>query len=195
MNTPSHLIMTAALRKRLRPTPIPRGAFLLGAIMPDLPFWLLSIGGGVYFRYWLGWERDAAARHMFDTLYFSDPGWIIAHNALHAPLVLLAGIGLLWRFRRRIDSPLRVLYWFLIACLVHSVVDIFTHVNDGPLLLFPFEWTLRFRSAVSYWDPQYYGREFGVFELVFDLVLLAYLVVPSLIRRWRGRVRRPAAQA
>lgn len=187
--------MTAALRKSLRPTPIPRGAFLLGSVMPDFPFWLLSIGAGLYFRYWMGWSGEAAARHMFDTLYFFDPGWMAAYNILHAPLVLLGGIGLLWHARRRIGSPLRSLYWFLIACLLHAVVDIFTHVNDGPLLLFPFEWTLRFRSPVSYWDPQYYGREFGIFELIFDLVLLAYLFVPPLIRRVRGHEQRPASRA
>ncbi len=57
MNTPSHLIMTAALRTRLRPLPIPRGAFLLGAVLPDVPLWLLSVGGGLYFRYGREWRR------------------------------------------------------------------------------------------------------------------------------------------
>jgi len=177
--------MTAALRKRLRPLPIPQRAFLLGSVMPDIPFWLLSIGGGLYFRYGLGWSGEAAARHMFDTLYFYNPGWIAAYNVLHAPMLLGIFLLLLWPFRQRLDSPLRWLFWFVMACLFHSVVDIFTHVNDGPLLFFPFEWTIRFHSPISYWDPAYYGREFARFELALNLVLLLYLVVSPLRRRYR----------
>ncbi len=188
LNTPSHLIMTAALRKRIRSQPIPRGAFLLGSVMPDIPFWLLSIGGGIFYRYWLGWSREAAARHMFDTLYFFDPGWIALYNILHAPLLLGAALFALWRFRQRLDSPWRWLYWFLSACLFHSVVDIFTHVNDGPLLFFPLEWTIRFHSPVSYWDPAHFGRQFAMFELALDLALLLYLVFPLI----RQRIRRSA---
>ncbi len=191
MNTPSHLIMTAALRKRLRPLPIPRGAFLLGAVLPDVPLWLLSVGGGLYFRYGRGWSTEAVARHMFGTLYFEDPRWIAAHNLLHSPTLLTLMLFVLWRFRQRIDSPLRSLYWFLTACMLHTSVDILTHVDDGPLLFFPFEWTIRFHSPISYWDPAHHGRAFMFVELALDLALLLYLVVPPLQRRLRHHSGRP----
>lgn len=51
--------------------------------------------------------------------------------------------------------------------------------------LFPFEWSVRFQSPVSYWDPRFFGREFTVFELLLDLVLLLYLFGPGLWRRLR----------
>jgi hypothetical protein len=68
----------------------------------------------------------------------------------------------------------------------NSGIDILTHVNDGPLLFFPFDWTVRFHSPVSYWDSAHYGREFGVCALALDLVCLGYL---GGVRFWGWFVR------
>ena len=54
MNTPSHLIINAALRKRVTangPLQIPGSAFLLGAVLPDVPLTLLWIGSYLFERY------------------------------------------------------------------------------------------------------------------------------------------------
>jgi membrane-bound metal-dependent hydrolase YbcI (DUF457 family) len=193
MNTPSHFLITAALDKVLPRVPIVKSAFLLGSVAPDLPLWLLSIAGIVYYRFILGWNAATTANWMFDHLYFHHPVWIALHNFLHAPLILLIGLALVWRTRRNIGSRSRWLFWFLLACGLHSMIDIFTHVDDGPLLLFPFDWTTRFHSPISYWDDRYYGREFQRFEIGLNLVLLLYLMGPRvtrfLCRRRRSAVR------
>ena len=87
MNTPSHFLMTAALRKAAPGTGIVTGAFLLGSVAPDIPLYLLSLGGIVYFHLALGWPMSDTAQHMYDNLYFNDLGWIGFHNVIHAPLV------------------------------------------------------------------------------------------------------------
>ncbi|NJL87183.1 MAG: hypothetical protein HC886_16360 [Leptolyngbyaceae cyanobacterium SM1_1_3] len=190
MNTPSHFLMTAALEQAKPRIPIAKSAFLLGSVAPDLPLWLLSIGGMIYYRYFLGWSSSDAFRYMFDELFFHHPLWIIGHNFLHAPLVLLAGIALVWRSRRNIDSRSRWLFWFLVACLLHCGVDILTHVNDGPLIFFPLDWQTRFHSAVSYWDDRYHAQQFQIFEQTANLIFLLYLTAPHLqhvrrsFRRW-----------
>jgi membrane-bound metal-dependent hydrolase YbcI (DUF457 family) len=176
MQTPSHFLMSAALDKVLHRIPIAKAGFLWGSIAPDIALWVLSIGGIVYYHLMLGWSREQAASLMFDKLFFQHPLWIISHNLLHAPLVLLLGLGLAWRFSHH------GLFWFFLACLLHSVVDILTHVDDGPLLFFPFNWTFRFRSAISYYDPRYYGREFNLFENGLNLFFLVYLLFPPLSR-------------
>lgn len=186
MNTPSHFLMTAALEKALPRIPIVKTAFLLGSVAPDIPLWLLSIGGLVYYHWILGWSEADTFRLMFDQLYFHHPLWVISHNFLHAPIVLLAGLGIVWRSRRNIQSRSRWLFWFLLACLLHTSVDIVTHRDDGPLLFFPFDWTTRFISPVSYWDERYYGQEFQIFELSLNLFFLLYLLSP-LIQRWLRR--------
>ncbi len=185
MNTPSHLIINAALSKALHRVPMQRSAFLFGAVMPDIPFFLLTIGGFIYYRFIQGQEVSVIMAYMFNQLYFHDPLWISAHNLLHSPTLLLLGLAALWRFRDRSDSRLRWGFWFLAGCLVHTALDIPTHVNDGPLLFFPFEWTLRFTSPVSYWDDTYFGREFAIFEMALNGVLLLYLFAPMLWRLMR----------
>ncbi len=182
MNTPSHFLITAGLEKFLVRVPIVKSAFLFGSVAPDLPLWFLSIGGIVYYRYILGWSASETATLMFDKLYFQNPFWIATHNFLHSPLILLTGLAVVWRKRRNIGSRSRWLFWFLLACLGHSIIDILTHVDDGPLLLFPLDWTTRFRSAVSYWDNRYYGQEFQQFEIGLNLILLIYLVGSRLVR-------------
>ena len=191
MNTPSHFIMTAALRKRYRRAPIPTFAFLLGSVAPDIPLFLLSIGSAFYYRFIVGLSPERTFRHMYDTMYFENPGWIAGHNLLHAPVLLLAALAVLWPYHRNPGGSGRPLFWFLVACLFHSAVDIATHVDDGPLLFFPFDWTTRFHSPVSYWDRRYYGVQFAIFELTLDLVLLIYLLRGPLLRWIRRRRSRP----
>ena len=181
MNTPSHFLIGAAIAKFSR-HPVVTSAFLLGSIAPDIPLYLLSIGG--YFHYTgNGMSTAETFRYMFDDLFFTDPVWISLHNGLHSPLVLGVAIALLWTSRDRLGSFARWCFYFFLACLLHTALDIPTHVHDGPLLLFPLNWSLRFRSPVSYWDTEYFGREFAYFELTLDFILLTVLaVVPSLKR-------------
>jgi hypothetical protein len=174
--------MTAALDKSLPKVPIVKKAFLLGSIAPDLPLWILSISSIGYYHFLQGWSLVDTFQLIFGKLYFHNPFWIASHNFLHSPILLLLGLSVVWRSRRNIGSRSRWFFWFLLACLFHSFVDIFTHANDGPLLFFPLEWTIRFSSPISYWDPRYHGREFRIFERVLDGVLLIYLLNPRIYR-------------
>jgi hypothetical protein len=191
MNTPSHFIMTAALRKRYRRVPIPTFAFLLGSVAPDIPLYLLSIGSAFYYRFIVGLSVERTFRHMYDTMYFENPGWIAGHNLLHAPALLLIALAVLRPYRRHLRGWQRWVFWFLVACLFHSAVDIATHVDDGPVMFFPFNWTMRFHSPVSYWDRRYYGAQFALFELALDLVLLVYLLGGRILRWIRRRLSPP----
>ena len=186
MNTPSHFIIQAAVAKRAANPGLVRGAFLWGAVAPDIPLYLLSVFGGLYFR-WTGMSLREAAGHMFDTLFFEDPFWIAAHNLLHSPTMLALLLGGGWLFKRFTGRGWGWAKWFLIGCAAHTLLDIPVHHNDGPLLFFPLEWQTRFSSPVSYWDPDYYGGVFAWFELALDVALLTYLVTPWFKRRLKGR--------
>ncbi len=155
-----------------------------GSIAPDLPLYLLSIGGFVYYRFGQGWEVGRTFEYMFDTLFFSDPFWIATHNMFHAPLVLLSMLAATWTARTIAGHWRHAVFWFAAGCLIHTAIDIVTHVDDGPLLFFPLEWTSRFRAPLSYWDARYFGREFAIFEIALNLILLAYLLIPVMRRRW-----------
>lgn len=184
MQTHSHFLMTAALNRVLqhRQVIVHRNTFLLGAVLPDVPFWLLTAGGQIYYTWFARTptgESPMVYLHLY--LYFNDPLWIISHNLFHAPFILLA-LGVVgWLGIQNSQPWSTYLLWFVFGAGLHSLIDIATHHNDGPLLFFPFDWTYRFPSPVSYWDPAHYGAIFMPLELLLDGWLVIYLLAP----RWR----------
>ena len=181
MNTPSHWLIQAGLAKRYKV--VQRRAFLWGAIAPDIPLYLLSIGGALYYLL-IGTPLNEAMPYMFDTLFYENVYWVALHNLLHSPTMLLLLAGAWWLVRRFTGKNLYAFIWFIAGCALHTLVDIPVHHNDGPLLLFPLEWTLRFNSPISYWDPEHYGIPFTIFELCLDIALLVYLLRPWFKRRF-----------
>ena len=190
MNTPSHWLMTVAAGRVIQEkskVPNPKWALGLGSIAPDIPLYFLSFGGIWYYRAWHGWSSNDTARQLFTNLYYNDPVWILLHNFLHSPTMLLIlgfAVSLLGRLGIFTDRVARRFFFFLGACLLHSFVDILTHNDDGPLIFFPFNWTYRFSSPLSYWDPDHLGRQFMVFEAILAIVLIGFLF-------WHRFVKRP----
>lgn len=185
MMTPSHLLVTGLVAHRLRRggVRVAVAATLVGSVAPDLPLALLTL-------WFLARARPAGGEwfgELYDAYFFHEPVWIISHNILHAPLILgvlfLVGALLVAR-QRRVGDAVR---WFAAGAAGHTLVDVFTHRHDGPLLLFPLEWSFRIQAPVSYWDPNYGGDVFFRFELAADLLIVGYF----LFVLW-GRRRAPA---
>ena len=205
MQTYSHFILTGALNGRfgsqLRAKaenlpPLHSGALLLGSILPDLPLITISIFAigydllvGNFANGAPGPEAplgSSVTQQLFDVWFYENPWVITAQNLFHSPLLvaLFVLIGF-WGYRqgKRWGGGF---FWLSVACMLHTLIDIPLHVNDGPLLLYPLNWTLRFQSPISYWDPNYYGREWSIFEHLLDLGLLIYLFF-RYRSSWRGR--------
>ncbi len=184
MQTYSHLLLTAVLRRKIKQKTSndPGNAFLLGSVLPDLPLVLISIAYVVH-RRWICPDLPDKTRcsPTFDFMYFNNPWWIASHNLLHGPIMiaLFALVGW-WAMRRGLWWG-KWLWWFALGCGLHSFIDILTHVNDGPVLFFPFDWHTRFTAPVSYWDPAHGGRQFGIFEHLLDVGMGVWL--------WWGRAR------
>ena len=98
MRTYSHFLITAAI-SRVVPSgkDIPKSAIYIGSIAPDIPLLLLTSGAMIYYPYKLGWEFREMFHHIFNTLFFTDPFWIISHNSLQAPFILLFAITTLYK--------------------------------------------------------------------------------------------------
>ncbi|MEM7802924.1 MAG: hypothetical protein AAF633_27285, partial [Chloroflexota bacterium] len=112
---------------------------------------------------------------LFRDWFFNSPWIKFAHNLFHGPLMTIFYIALgYWAWKNR-KSWGAALFWFGLACFVHTMIDIPIHYDDGPLLLFPFEWNIRYMSPVSYWDPERYGTQFTIFEHSLILIMLVYL--------------------
>lgn len=121
-------------------------------------------------------HRQSRVGHLFGTLFFKDWRMKLVHNLFHAPLLTLTYtlIGYWgWRRQKKWGSTL---FWFGASCTLHTAIDIPLHYDDGPLLLFPFDWQTRYYSPVSYWDSKRYGRQFMVFEHLLLIGLIIWLV-------------------
>lgn len=149
MRTVSHFLITALvwdLLNRRRP-PIHTGkGFLLGAIIPDVPLMLLTLW---YFVHRLKSDNPPSEESPFygpeyDNYFFENRYWIALTSLFHAPFLLLMYFllaALVYWLDHAIGSPL---LWFCASCTFNSVLDILTQVQDGVLVLFPFDWNYRY---------------------------------------------------
>lgn len=193
MQTYSHFLITALIWDllRRRNPPIRAGkAFLLGSVLPDVPLILLTIG--YYISNKISGSNESTFGERYDELYFHNPFWIVVTSLFHAPFLILfyglAGWALhKWDSAGRLGKAGMPLCWFALACALHTLIDIPTHAGDGPALLFPFEWHVRFNSPVSYYDPEHYGDIFIPIEAVLDVALILYFLVRCVCDRRRPR--------
>lgn len=181
LQTYSHFLITAVGQDRLkrRGLAVNTAAVLVGSVLPDLAFAILTVVFMAYFTWFvpLSVSDQSVMEYLHFYLYFTDPLWIASHNFFHAPLILLALSGVGWWGTQRQKPWGAALFWFAVGAGLHSFIDVFTHHNDGPLLLFPFNWQWRFPSPISYWHPDHYGLIFASLEHLLDVTLLAYLAV------------------
>lgn len=188
MQTQSHFLLAGFVGKQLqrREIPVSHKAWLIGSVVPDVPLALLTMFGTLYSRWF---KPTVPANEVHERLHFqlvfTDPWWIASHNFFHSLIIgtLLLGVGWwLWRNQKRWGM---LLVWFSLGTLIHTAIDIFTHHSDGPVFLFPLTWSYRFQSPISYWEQEYYGSQFAIFETTLDGVLLLYFVIEWLRNRFR----------
>ena len=182
MRTPSHFIMTAIINYSIPKNQRRTFAFLLGSVLPDLPFAILTVIYSLYFTISGSNLTDVSLmEYLHFDLFFSDSIWIISHNIFHSLVVGLLMLAI--AYSKRDTEWGKWLLWLTLAILLHTIIDIFTHHSDGPLFLFPLNWVYRFESPISYWESEYFGSQFRIFEYLLN----AFLAVVLFLRYWRQR--------
>jgi hypothetical protein len=187
MQTYSHFLLTAVANRGLaaKQIPVHHAAMLVGAVMPDVPLFILSLGYMANrYRCGLSAAEDPLCGPRFNDLYFHNPWWMAAHNLWHAPIhiALMLAVGYWFGLRQQKVWGI-ALFWFAVACGGHTLIDIFTHHDDGPLIFFPVNWHYRFPSPVSYWDADYGGRIFAPLEHLLDAAMAGYFLIDWLKSR------------
>lgn len=168
MITTTHVVTNAlvARSKRLELLRDPASAkwFVIGGLAPDVGLYLLTVGAAVFYPLTRDMSFGDTMSLAFDDLFFNDPTWIVVQNTLHSPVVLL-GLALFAKATKR-----KRVFSFALGCLLHTAMDIPVHHNDGPLVFFPFDWSTRFNSPVSYYDPDHYGRIVAPIDLAITVI-------------------------
>ncbi|MFQ5415614.1 MAG: hypothetical protein ACE5FL_01070 [Myxococcota bacterium] len=173
MNTPAHIVLNTLVLARGDARRHWR-AVALGAFVPDLPM----MGFYAYQRLVLG----HAEATIWGTAYF-DASWQVCFDVFHSLPIIAAGALLAWLTR----SPMWVAFFASMA--LHCVFDLPLHHDDGHAHFFPLS-AWRFRSPVSYWDPNHHGSIVLVAE-----ALMITLGCASLARPHQPRGLRIAAAA
>jgi hypothetical protein len=166
MNTQSHAIINLFLLRKIfgeRKHNIPyfHRLVIFGSILPDLPMFLF------FFYYtFLGVAQET----IWGELFFRQD-WQALFNMFNSlPLFLVVVLT-------AIIIKNKSVFVFGIAAIMHFVGDMFLHQEDGHAHFFPLS-EYKFHSPVSYWNPEYFGGIFSIFE---TLLILA-LSVPL----WKG---------
>ena len=175
MNTPSHVILNlvcfTAGERQISGGAIPsqRLAIALGAVLPDLPIFLLY-----------GWAklvRQQPEAQIWSQTYYL-PFWQNAVALLHSiPLAAVAaviGYAVGWRW----------LLFLGISMVMHSMLDLPVHHADAHRHFFPFS-NYRFISPFSYWDVRHYGAIVSMIERL--LVLGGSIYLFPTTPTWWGR--------
>jgi len=155
MNTQSHAILTFFLiRKYLELTHKKcegiSAMIFTGAIMPDLPLF-------VFFAFYTI-ILPTPQQVIWHEMYFY-PFWQAVFDLFHS--LPIWGIFFLFSFfAKRYRASI-----FCMAGLLASAQDLFVHHEDAHAHFFPFS-DYRFASPVSYWNPEHYGRQFALFEIL-----------------------------
>lgn len=180
METQLHSFFTWALAKHGVKAGRAAGiAGAVGAAFPDIPSFVATAYyiGPVYLTD--GWSSmDSEA--VLDAIYFTGP-FGSTGSALHSALPVVAFLVLYRVFRLGRRDTRKILLWFLLGWLGHTVVDFLTHVDDARPLFWPVsDWL--WSSPVSYYNSDYYGREFSLIVNGLAFTIIVLLLIKRVVK-------------
>jgi phospholipid N-methyltransferase len=167
-------VLTLAAARAARPgDPAAARAAALGAVIPDLPYWLLGAALAVRKR----GRRELRARLGYDGSELNWPPDLAAHSVL-APAAVLAAAALARSGRLAALGA---------GWAGHILCDVPVHHTDARPHGYPLS-ARRFRSPVSFWDPDRHAGLVTAAELALGAAALASLAGGSGMRPLRRRV-------
>jgi phospholipid N-methyltransferase len=167
-------VLTLAAARAARPgDPAAAQAAALGAVIPDLPYWLLGTALAVRRR----GRRELRARLGYDGSELNWPPDLAAHSVL-APAAVLAAAALLRSGRLAALGA---------GWAGHILCDVPVHHTDARPHGYPLS-ARRFHSPVSSWDRNRHASLVTAAELVLGATALASLAGASAGRPLRRRV-------
>lgn len=158
MNTPTHLILSAAVFAKPNQRMVTAAA-LLGGFLPDF---------SLYFMYfWHKFVLKTSDAVIFGEIYYT-PFWQLIFAIDNSFFVWGLLLVVAWLSRSA------VFFAFSGSGFLHILFDFPFHNDDARAHFWPVSpW--KFESPVSYWDPAHYGGVMQIVEFVFVIMLLSVL--------------------
>jgi len=157
MNTTSHAIINLAVLGKASKWK-QSWVIITGAILPDV---MMFIFFGVQ-RFILGTPGNV----IWGTEYFK-PFWQNIFDVLNSIPLLLLALAIAYKQKWQTFK--------LLCCsmLLHVALDLPVHREDAHHHFWPLS-DYQLISPVSYWNPEFYGLQFSVFEILLTLALSIY---------------------
>jgi len=119
--------------------------------------------------------------------YYSDTWQHLGAISNSIPIFLFTAVvcyGILKSWMQRFgDHPetIQAIMFAALAALMHTVTDLPLHNDDGHPHFWPLSLWI-YQSPVSYWDPDHFGLQWSVVELIIAAGLIIFL--------WRRTIRK-----
>lgn len=160
MNTPTHLLISAAvLARRGEVHRRHNNLILAGALLPDLSIFVMYF----WSRVLMGQPEELVWREIYFTPFWQGIGMIVNSIPLYGLIALMG-----WWLRQ----PLILI--LALSALLHLSLDFPFHNDDAHAHFWPLT-TWRFESPLSYWDPDHFGLWVAAAEFLLALVLIVML--------------------
>lgn len=143
--------------------------FVFGSISPDIIYYIMFLYMAI--RYPI--EENSFELHSIVHQMFDHPIVIVLRQLGHSIIVWLILMIITILLTKWKLSPWKAL---LYGWLGHILIDLLTHVRDAVPILYPLNDYI-IRGPISYWDPDFYGREFSIIHSIFFLGAIIYLII------------------
>lgn len=175
--------------------------FIVGSVSPDLIYYIMFIYLGViqnvlnesffssFFHMFFSKSNEGFSLFLFKPLtdlvhvMFDHPVVILLRMAGHS-IVIWGIIFSLSVWRNGIQ--LNRINSFMWGWLGHILIDLLTHVTDAVPIFYPIS-NVIIRGPISYWHPQYFGREFSVVHIFIMVAAIVFLIIEKVkkLRKYR----------
>lgn len=142
--------------------------FVFGSILPDIIYYVMFLYMAIKYPI----EENTFELHSIVHAMFDHPIVIVLRQLGHSIIVWLVIMIITLVFTKWKLSPWKAL---LYGWLGHIVIDLVTHVRDAVPILYPLN-DFIVRGPISYWDPNFYGREFSIVHSIFFFSAIIYLI-------------------
>lgn len=158
MNTPTHLIMAAALFAKPEQRKVTTAA-LIGGFIPDFSLYFMF--------FWHQFVLETPTNITLNVIYYTDY-WQQIFAIDNSFILWGIAVGLAFWLKNTWLIALTV------TAFVHLLCDFPLHVDDARAHFWPITmW--KFESPISYWDSNHHGNIFSIFEILLVCVMLGIL--------------------
>lgn len=168
MNTQAHIIFNILLLRSFKYKPKFILATVIGAIIPDLAMFL--------FFAWTFFFQSMSVEQIFTVEYFK-PHWqnyFDIYNSIPIFFIILFISFILLKLKfitKKVYIFMKILVY---SALLHLFFDLFSHADDAHRHFYPFT-NFVFKSPISYWDPDYFGKQFAILEILLVFISSCYI--------------------